>query len=168
MEEILHEANPDRLIIANEENLSAFLPEFGRLGQYYADDPPGVKRSITDLPMALFNSVMDARLEPDQVELAVKAVISDARQRKVPVLWWIGPSTRPLDLRERLEELGFIHDDEAPAMGVDLMEINEFTAVVPGLVIEPARDDDTWEQWCQVMALGFEVPAPHDEAADEL
>jgi GNAT superfamily N-acetyltransferase len=162
MDEILHEANPDRLIIANEENLAAFLPVFAKLGEFHVNNPPGVKRSITDLPMALFNSIMDARLEPAQVEPAVQVIIEDARCRKVPVIWWVGPSTQPSDLGERLEELGFLHDEEVPAMGVDLLQINELTPVVPGLVVEPARADDSWEVWCQVMAVGFDVPAPHD------
>jgi hypothetical protein len=111
MENILSDLSPQMLIRANEENLSAWIPIFGRLGQAYCDNPPGVKRSITNLPISLLNSVMDARLVPEQTDAAIQSIITDASARNVPILWWIGPSTRPADLGKRLENNGFKFDD---------------------------------------------------------
>ncbi len=55
-------------------------------------------RWITDLPISLFNSLMETRLEEHDVDSAILAVKEDATRRNVPLLWWIGPSTRPVDL----------------------------------------------------------------------
>ena len=92
MDAILRDFSPTRLAIANEENLSSWLPVFGSLKGAWMIDLPGLKRSISDIPMSLFNSIMDARLSPEQVQPTIESIIADSKLRNVPVLWWIGPS----------------------------------------------------------------------------
>ncbi len=58
--EILKDISPASLVAAIEENLSGFIPVFGLLGRATEEDPPGVKRSVTDIPISLFNSIMNA------------------------------------------------------------------------------------------------------------
>ena len=156
---ILQDLSPAALVAAIEENLFSWVPIFGNLGRACADDPPGVIRSITDLPLSLFNSVMDARLAPDQVDPAIERVLSEAGERKVPLLWWTGPSTRPADLGKRLEERGFAFDEESPGMAADLANLNEGLPAPHGLRIALARDDASWQLCGRIMGLGFEVPA---------
>jgi ribosomal protein S18 acetylase RimI-like enzyme len=155
MEDILSDLSPEMLIRANEENLSAWIPIFGRLGQAHWNNPPGVKRSITNLPMSLFNSIMDARLVPEQTDAAIQSIVSDARARNVPLLWWIGPSTRPADLGKRLENHGFNFDETGPGMAVDLQKLSQSTAKPAGFSIQLAQGEAAWRQWSIVMALGF-------------
>ena len=162
MENILHDLSPEKLIRANEENLSAWIPIFGRLGQAYWDNPPGVNRSITNLPISLFNSVMDANLVPKHTDAAIQSIVSDARVRNVPLLWWIGPSTRPVDLGKRLENNGFKFDDAGPGMAVDLERINQSTAKPAGFSIQLAQGEAAWRQWSIVMELGFGVAAANE------
>src|SRR5512137_2045008 len=100
---VLTELSPANLVTAFENNLFYCLTLFGGLGQAYVDDPAGVRRTITDLPFPLFNSVADARLTPEQVDPAIERILADATARRVPVLWWITPSTRPADLAQHLE-----------------------------------------------------------------
>jgi GNAT superfamily N-acetyltransferase len=162
MRDILQDGSPARLIAAIEENMSSFLPVFGKLGNSYVDNPAGVKRSITNIPYTLLNSVMDARLAPEQLDAAIQSIMADARSRNVPLLWWTGPSTRPADLGKHLEKHGFIHDDEAPGMAVDLAKLNESLPFPEGLSFQLAQDDASWQQWSNTMALGFEIPSSAD------
>ena len=155
MENILSDLSPEKLIRATEENLFAWVPIFGRLGQACWDNPPGVKRSITHLPFSLFNSVMDARLVPEQTDAAIQSIISDARARNVPILWWISPSTRPADLAKRLENNGFTFDETSPGMAVDLEKLNQTTPQPTGFSIQLAQGDAAWRQWSIVMGQGF-------------
>jgi hypothetical protein len=141
MVEILLDLSPATLTAAIEENLSAWIPVFGRLGRELVNDPPGVKRAITDIPLALFNSIMDARLAPGDVDAAIQAIIADASARKVPVLWWTGPSTRPVDLDQYLIKFGFTPDDEGPGMAVELAKLNESLPQPAGLSVQLAQDD---------------------------
>ena len=155
MGDILHDSTPARLITAIEENLSSWIPVFGTLGHAYVKDPVGVRRSITNIPSSLFNSVMDARLAPEQVDPAIQTIVSDAKTRKVPLLWWIGPATRPVDLGKHLEKYSFIHDGESPGMAVNLAKLNESLPTPAGLSIQPAQDDAAWRRWSIVMSSGF-------------
>jgi GNAT superfamily N-acetyltransferase len=162
MHDILQDRSPAKLITAIEENMSSFLPVFGKLGESYVNNPVGVKRSITNIPYALLNSVIDARLKPEQVDTAIQNIMLDARSRNVPVLWWTGPSTQPTDLGKHLEKHGFIHDDEAPGMAVDLAKLNESLPAPDGLSFQLAQDDASWRQWSSTKALGFETPYSAD------
>src|SRR3954453_23432877 len=71
---------------AYEANLTAWIPLFGQLGQAYMDNPAGTKRSTTDIPSAMFNSVMDAHLAIEHVDAAIQMIVSDAQARNVPLL----------------------------------------------------------------------------------
>ena len=162
MNKILYDPSPERLISIFEENLFAWIPVLGRMGQVHLDSPPGVRRSITDIPMSLLNSVMDARLTTDQVDGTIQAIIADARSRKVPLLWWTSPSTRPTDLGKHLERHGFKLDEESPGMAVHLAELKESQSVPEGLSIHLAQDDASWLEWSGGMAAGFEIPVSAD------
>jgi ribosomal protein S18 acetylase RimI-like enzyme len=158
MADILQDLSPARLATAVEENMAAFLPVFGLLGRVCSDDPAGVKRSASDIPMALLNSVMDARLEADQADAAIQRIQADARARNVPVLWWIGPSTLPLDLAERLLGHGFTVDEKGPGMALDLARLKDSRPAPEGLSFHLVEDDASRRQWCSTMLTGFEAP----------
>ena len=162
MSHILTDLSSTNLINAVEENLSAWLPVFGKMGRVYLKNPPGVKRSITNIPLSLFNSVMDARLTPDTADNAIETIKADATLHKVPVLWWIGPSTQPADLAISLLKHGFKLDEEGPGMAVDLAGVNVNLRAPAGLSLTLASDNATWEIWAGVMAEGFEAHPPHD------
>ena len=162
MSEILRDASIEKLIKAIEENLSAWIPFFGLLGQSYSNHPIGVKRSITNLPFSLFNSVMDAQLVPDQVDPTIEIIVSDAKAHNVSVLWWIGPSTQPIDLGKSLEKNGFTFDEKSPGMAVDLRRLNESLPKPEGFSIHLAHDAAAHKQWSTVMELGFGVTSPNE------
>jgi ribosomal protein S18 acetylase RimI-like enzyme len=165
MDAILQDFTTARLAVANEENLASWIPVFSRLKGSQVNDLPGVKRSISNIPMSLLNSIMDAQLAPEQVEPTIEFVIADARSRHVPILWWVGPSTSPADLAQQLVKHGFSIDEDGPGMAVDIEKLNENLPVPDGCSIQPAKDDDSWWAWSRTMARGFEVPADRVEFA---
>ncbi len=67
---------------------------------------------------------MHASLAPENVAATIGYIKDDADSRKVPVLWWVGPSSRPLDLAEQLIQLGFSLEDDSPGMAVELAKLN--------------------------------------------
>ncbi len=157
--------SPARLAVANEENLASWLPVFSELEGSQHSELPGVKRSISNIPLPLMNSIMDAQLTPGQVEPTIEYVIADAKSRHVPVLWWVGPSTHPADLAIRLLQYGFSIDEDGPGLAVDLDNLNESLPVAEGCSIQPAQDDTAWLAWSRTLAKGFEVPAARVEFA---
>ncbi len=159
MNEMLRDLSPARIIIAIEENLSAWIPVFGKLGKAYVNDPVGLSWSITDYPLSLFNSIMDARLESEQVEPYMRPILAEAKKRNVPLLFWTGPSSRPAHLEDQLEKLGFRFSEESPGMAVELRNLPENMPELEGFSIQLAKNEAEWRLWSQTMALGYEAPA---------
>ena len=80
--------------------------------------------TISDVPSALLNCVMRARISADQVDFTIQAVIEQARRRGAPLLWLVGPASRPADLGAHLEEHGFIYEPSA-GMAIDLAQLKK-------------------------------------------
>jgi ribosomal protein S18 acetylase RimI-like enzyme len=158
MDEILQDFSPARLAVANEQNLASWIPIFSAMRGGQVADLPGVKRAVSDIPMSLLNSIMEAQLSPEQVEPTIEYVMADSRSRNVPVLWWLGPSTRPKDLASQLLKHGFTIDEDGPGMAADLESLNGSLPSPEGLSIQPAQDDRSWWTWSKTMAQGFEIP----------
>ncbi len=167
MGNILSVTNRAMTVNAIEQNLIAWLDVFKGLEGTFFDDSHGLKRTITDIPMALFNSIMNAQLEPEAVEPAIEYVLADARARNVPILWWVGPSSRPADLAASLLDHGFCVDEDGPGMAVELDRLIERVPASDGVSILPAEHDASWRAWCEAMAGGFEIPAYRAELAKE-
>lgn len=158
MTDILHDLSPANLVAAIEANLFSWIPVFGRIWESRVNDPPGVIRSISDIPVSLFNSIMDARLTHENVDATIQSLVSDAETREVPLLWWLGPSSQPTDLANYLPKYGFAIDDDGPGMAVLLENLYESLPMPADLSIQPVLDDDARWEWCRTMALGFEIP----------
>jgi hypothetical protein len=158
MTEIVHDLSPSALIAAIENNLFALVPAFGRWPQAEVHDGADIKWSITHVPYPLFNGVYRAQLAPQQVDSTIRSVIARGTAHQVPVMWWTGPQTHPVDLARYLEANGFVHTDHEPGMAVDLMELNQDCTTPPGASIQPVRDTETLSRWCQVCSRGFEMP----------
>jgi ribosomal protein S18 acetylase RimI-like enzyme len=154
-----HDPSPESLMAAIENNLTAWIPVFGRLGQYRQSERTHLKRAITNIPVGLFNSIMDARLEPRQVDPTIQTILADAGKRNIPLLWWTGPSTQPADLGEQLKKHGFKSDEIAAGMAVELDQLNEALPAPTGFSIQLAHDEDSFQQWVRVMFAGFEISA---------
>ena len=165
MSDILQDLSNASLVTAIEENLFSWIPLLGRIWEARENDPPGVKRSISDIPVSLFNSIMDPQLAPEDVEGTIQYIIEDARSRNVPALWWVGPSTRPSDLAKQLEKYVFAVDEDGPGMAVLLADLNESLPVPAGLTIELAQDEVGWWEWCRTMAEGFGISEARVEFA---
>jgi hypothetical protein len=158
MTEILQDLSFTNLIRANEANLSSWITVLGPLGEVKWNNPPGVNRSVCPIPMPLFNSVVDTQLKPEDVDATINYIKSDADQRNVPALWWVGPSTRPGNLGEILTRSGFFIDEDGRGMAVDLSRLNQGLPRPASLDIQPVIGEAAIHEWCLALGKGFEVP----------
>ena len=76
----------------------------------------------------MINSVMGARLNPEQTDETIATILAQAKKRNVPIMWWTGPTTQPADLAERLEKHGFVNAGKDPGMAVELSDIKKGSA----------------------------------------
>lgn len=157
MGDILYDLSPPALVAAIEANLFELTLLWSRWPAAEVHDDPDTLWTVTDIPFSMFNSVLRAQLAPDAVDAAIEAAIARCRTRNVSMLWWTGPATRPANLVAYLEAHGFT-GGEGRGMAVDLLALNEDLQMPPGLTIEQVSDDDTVEQWCHALVVGFGWP----------
>lgn len=113
--------------------------------------------TLSGVPFPFFNSVVATAASPERADVAIERVVARARRRGVPVLWWIGPSTRPADLGARLERHGFERDEPAPGMLLELAHLPARGAAPAGLVVERVSDAAALAAWVTVMRIGFGI-----------
>lgn len=165
MSEIQQDVSASAFVTAIENNLFDFLPHFGLLPQAEVYDGPDLLWSLTNIPFPLCNSVLRANLAPEGVDAAVEAAMARGKSRNVPMLWWTGPATRPSDLGVALEAHGFVRQDDAPGMAMDLRSLREDVPTPPGFTLEKINDAEALRQWRHPFVVGFGMP---DFAVDAL
>ena len=74
---------------------------------------------LTDLPLPSFNNVLRARLPEAGVDAAIGQATARCLRAGVPMNWWVGPATRPIDLPSALEAHGFQRVKPELAMAAD-------------------------------------------------
>lgn len=158
MTDILQDTTVPSLIAAIEQNLHGTLASFGQWPLVHVHDDPEILWSISDIPFPVFNGVMRAWLPPERVDPLIDSLLAQARARRVPLMWWTGPGTRPEDLGERLKARGFVWEGPLPGMAVELGHLKQGPAAPQGLTVERVTSAEGIREWTQACALGFGLP----------
>ena len=151
------EPSPDALI---EDVLAEALLFYGRLpgASHRADEDLLAIRS--GRPYGSMNHVFRLRLRPDGLEDRVASAISTFAPDSLPVTWWVGPTSEPADVADRLRILGLQEEEDEFGMILDLSAGPPPDALLPpGATLEPVTDRDQFDGWMEVMAAAFEWPA---------
>ena len=164
MDSIVQDLSTTAVVAALEANMVAFWAGYGRAPGAEFHEGEDLLRVITGVSEALFNGVFRTRLSPDGVDGAIAETLARVSSRRIPMFWWVGPSTRPADLDTHLERHGFTHAGNSPAMAVDLRTLPEQLSRIPGLVVKPVEDLEVLRRWARVAAIGTGFPERfHDE-----
>ena len=59
------------------------------------------------MPIDSYNGVFRSILDPLRADMQIEEIMQVFRRRRLPVLWQLGPSSQPPDLRQRLLAHGF-------------------------------------------------------------
>lgn len=155
---ILTDFSPNVLATAIEKNgvdCCLSWADWPEMELHQADDRDW---TITDIGFPFFNNVFNARFAGNDIAVRIEAGLEPFRRRKVPAFWWTGPATQPVNLGEYLERAGLEHAFEAPAMAVDLEEMNETVSPPGGFVAAEVLDEAGLLQWCNVMTPIYQFP----------
>ena len=107
----------------SEEALAAALAGIGRLRGARLQVDTDLTWLRSGRPAASLNHVHSITLRGDSAAIdervdAVQTAVSDGGA--LPVTWWIGPSTSPRDLAERLRARGMTEDEPEYGMALDV------------------------------------------------
>jgi GNAT superfamily N-acetyltransferase len=166
---IVTEATGSPAALANEANLMGFYALFRAGAGAIGADTPERAWTATDVPFPLFNSVTRAVFEeePGALDAQVAATLAPFRARNLPMLWHVGPSTRPPDLGVALKRAGLHGDSSQPGMAAALRDLPR-GALPAGLEVTRVEDPAQFQEWTQVVQVGFGVPAFAAEALPRL
>lgn len=158
LSEILKDFSTPALVTAIEANSFEFWPLLARLPQAQLYDGPDMMRYVTGVPHPLFNGVTRARLVPEDLDAKIDETLTYFKSRRLPMMWWTGPSTRPADLGKHLQAHGLTHAGDSPGMAADLLALNEDLPAPSGLTMERVGDVTTLKKWLHPLTVGFEFP----------
>jgi GNAT superfamily N-acetyltransferase len=161
---------PDHLASAAaavEANLFAFFQHLAGWPRVELHDERDCCWTISDLPFPLFNSVMRARVPDHRADALIESRLDDCRRRNVPMLWWTGPSSLPIDLRARLARHGFLLEP-AFGMAAELRPDSPPRASDDSIQIEAVEDPSTMAVWSQLLCDSFGAPRRFGDAFADL
>jgi ribosomal protein S18 acetylase RimI-like enzyme len=166
MASILADFSPVSTAAAVEANLFSLFDHLRTWPRLELHDDGACCWTLSHLPYPLFNSVVRARFDARVADAAIDERIRACSDRNVPMLWWTGPSTTPVDLGQRLERRGFLLE---PARGMvgDIQHITAQPSHV-ALDVEPVCDWSSLTTWSRVLCLSFGAPQAFGDAFADL
>ncbi len=159
MGKVLEAVSPTIAVRAIEESVLALYRYYGRSPLIELTERPDMVFLSSRLPSSSFNAVAGAWLEADQADAAIAATLRHFHAREVPaLLWWVGPSSRPEDLGERLHRRAFSRVAHMPGMALDLVLPHDEPPSPPGLSIERVAGPEQLKAWAATVGEGFDMP----------
>jgi GNAT superfamily N-acetyltransferase len=147
---------PAALAAADERNLAEAWASFGQVPDVAVDATPAMVRVATGLPNPALNGVVRARLAPDEVDARIDDTLAWFTTQRVPMIWWVGPTSSPDDLGARLEVHGLSRVGTTPGMSIHLDALPDVAPVPDDCTIAHVTDEASLRVVAQVAALGFE------------
>jgi GNAT superfamily N-acetyltransferase len=155
-EQIQQDTSDAAMTQAIEASLLALPRQIARVIEADIHDAPDLFWATSGVSLGMSNGVYRSILTPDNADAAIVQVQEEFRRRNLPLMWQVGPSSQPLDLRQRLLAHGFTHSEDEPGMALDILAMNEDFPVPPELEIRVADDLPMLHTW--VATWGFGVP----------
>jgi ribosomal protein S18 acetylase RimI-like enzyme len=152
MIENLESCNPKQVSQAMQENMYEIFRVNGRSPLYKVEETPEIIRMSHGAKEASYQGVGYANLNEENIDETIESVISYFREHHLPFMWYIGPDSTPENLGEALQSHGLSYGGNAPAMAINLCDLEE-RALPQGFTVEPVDDLDKlrtfFDLWCE-------------------
>jgi ribosomal protein S18 acetylase RimI-like enzyme len=127
--------------------------------QLHEDDPDLCWYITPKVPHPLFNHVYFTRLlQEEDLDARIEELRKHFASRQLPLMWSVGPFSRPSALASHLESHGFRCVEESPGMALDLKVLSEDIPFPSELAIERVSNAEVLREFVEVMKVGFEMP----------
>lgn len=160
------DTSPEALIRVIEENRFQAFSSFGCTPQGELRDAAYALQVATGVPALspLSSWVFRGNLPQGQEDVAVREVIDFFRNRSLPFIWNIGPSTHPKDLGRILTAQGLTRLFDIEGMAIELSQLVDDMVRPLGCTVENVTTEDAFGAWAQVFRNGFNAFAGSDHA----
>lgn len=111
----------------------------------------------TGIQHPLFNGVYEATFSAQNVDQKVDETLNYFIQKKTPMMWWCGPRSESINLREKLMEKNLIHQ-QAYCMAMETKDLPLTDYKKDHTTIKVVKDISDIKDYTQVFVEGFQVP----------
>jgi len=132
--------------------------QFGRAAGGTLHDEPETLWFETPIAVPPYNMVVRFQGSQDS-DPVIDGIFARFRERGVPFLWLVHPTTRPADLRQRLETRGFEEVEPITGMAMELAALPPLPAVPSGIEIHAVTPDHEMGAFEAFVAARWHVPA---------
>jgi GNAT superfamily N-acetyltransferase len=165
MEAMVEDLSSGALLAALDANMVAFWSAYGRADGGVLHATPEVVWYYSGIPLPMFNGVLHASLAPEGVAEVARSLQALIDERRTPALWWIGPQSRPDQLRRLLAQQGLRPAGEVPGMAMDLALLGDAPETIDGFTMQRVDGPEARVVWAQTAGAGTEFP---DAATDAM
>lgn len=162
MTSVLRDLSPSAIVPAIAANSDEWWRYYQHAPQADVHDEPEILWLTSGIPIAEYSVVARTAFAPDMpgeaIEAKIAAVLDYFAARHLGMNWYVGPSTQPADLGQRLIAHGLRHVGDAPGMAVDLEALGEGVSPPEGLVVRRVSHAGLLRQWAQVADEAFGEP----------
>src|SRR5690349_11242428 len=107
MKSRLSEIDLESIVEAIEGNTFALFKSFANLPGAQVHEEDHALTFLTGINSPMFNGVAHARFSSEgDLQDKIEETLAPFKSHHVPMFWWTGPATEPLDLDEQLVEYG--------------------------------------------------------------
>lgn len=150
---ISHDLSPPALATAIEESEIQYQLYRARVASWEVHDASGLMWYYSGEPDTYSNGVLRTTLTPDAADARIADMLAWFNVRGVPMVWWSGPSRRPVDLGPRLIAHGFTSLGDDPGMAADLRALREDLPLPAGFAVERVRDAGRARLWLRTTRI---------------
>ena len=167
-EAILTERSVSALVDAIEANFEAWWRSFRHAPQADVHDERELLWLTSGIPIKEYSVVARARFDPDrapeEIDRHITRIQAHFSAHQMGMQWFIGPSTRPTNLGEHLEQHGFLYQGSAPGMAVQFERLPRALATPSRLEIARVGNSSQLQEWAAVAGQAYGEPAEVQQA----
>lgn len=150
-----HTSELDRAVAAA---LWAGLRTFGRIPGARVVDQMDATLVFSQTPHANFNNIIATAIADHDIDRRIPEILTSFAPASLPVTWWAGRTTAPVDLVTRLQRLGLARQAPEFGMALDLGAGWPQAPLPQGATLEPVVRPDQLDDWLAVMNAAYGWP----------
>lgn len=148
------------LIRETEINLWETWSNFGRGPGCALHDEGDALWFETPIPIVPYNTILKFQVQTE-IEKRIDALLARYRERQVPILWIVHPSSFPRDLPKRLERRGLMYIESTPGMARELVGLPQPPPLPDDVEVREVIAEADLNEFNELAAWRWEVPVEH-------
>lgn len=157
MDDILSDKSNSAIGAALEANLIEQVRFYGKSPLAIFYDENNIVRFISGFPISILNLIAGTKFSPAKIDDQIKNALIPFKKQKVPMIWWVGPTSEPDDLGDYLIEQGLKKSFDMPGMCYDLENLEDELIFPSKFSCKLVNNDILLKIWAETESKAFEA-----------